>query len=329
MLIAAPTKQLAEQVISSLEEEFRLKRLGAARLVVGLEIRRDRSRRTMHITQQRYIEDVVERFGQTHAKSSVNPCEVATKLRHGEDGEGLDTSVYPYRSLIGSLLYISMDTRPDIVYIVGKLSKYCQRPTMQHGGAGITVVRYLKATPTHDLRFDCNAQLCSYSDSDWAADVDDRRSVSGIMVLYNGAPVIFKSKTQKSVAQSTAEAEYVAQSICTQETIWVRTLLEEMGVNHAGPTAIFVDNQAAISMTKQIGYSQRCKHIDLRFHYVREKVEEGVVKPIYIPMSDQLADYLTKPLASSQFRHLVSKTNVHPSPQGGIDMKASMWRNRL
>ncbi|TDH69768.1 hypothetical protein CCR75_002339 [Bremia lactucae] len=122
-----------------------------------MEISWDRSRKMMHVSQQRYIKDA-------KAKSSINHCKVATKLQQRVEDDGLDTSTYPCRSLIGSLLCISTGTSTDIVYFVGKLSKYCDRATMQYSRAGIKVNRYLKATIINGLRFDSTSQLCSYSD---------------------------------------------------------------------------------------------------------------------------------------------------------------------
>lgn len=128
--------------------------------------------------------------------------------------------------------------------------------------------------------------------------------------MINGSPVIFKSRLQRVVALSTAEAEYIALSLCVQEVMWTKTLLSELVYTQDQATIIYEDNQSAIAIAKNDGYQSRAKHIDIRHHFVREQVKFGNIDLQYISSKSQLADYLTKPLATMQFQELLNKSNV-------------------
>ena len=143
-----------------------------------------------------------------------------------------------------------------------------------------------------------------YSDADWARDIQDRRSTSGNEFLLGGGAITLSSRKQSSVALSTVEAEYMALSVATQEAIWLRHLQEELGVTDTGPTLIFEDNQGAISMTKNPVFHKRTKHVQIRYHFVREAVEQGTITLEYCRTDDMLADSFTKALALDQFEKL-------------------------
>jgi hypothetical protein len=219
----------------------------------------------------------------------------------------------PYRSLVGSLLYVATCTRPDIAFSVCQLSRHLEMPTHEHWKAAIRVLRFLKTTLVKGLHYTGSSnglQLCAYSDADWASNRDDRRSTSGILVMMNNAPVIFKSRTQQVVTLSTAEAEYVSLSMCVQEVIWLLSLLDEMGIKYGRPITIHEDNQSAIAIANNNGYQSRAKHIDIRHHFIRQHISACKIEIQYIESKSQLADYLTKPLATKQFELLTSRSRV-------------------
>ena len=130
------------------------------------------------------------------------------------------------------------------------------------------------------------------------------------MVMINDAPVIFKSRTQHNVSLSTAEAEYVALSLCVQEVLWLKSLLGEMGVASSSQCRVFEDNQGAIAIAKNEGYQSRAKHIDIRYHFIREHVKAKTIDLKYIESKNQLADFLTKPIATKQFQRLLTKSKI-------------------
>ena len=195
------------------------------------------------------------------------------------------------------------------------MSKFCQSPGQAHWMAVKRILRYIKGTVNRPLVFQSKGslvkdQLCVsvFSDADWAGDVDDRRSTSGYVVRIGNSSVIWSTKKQKTVSLSSAEAEYMAFALATQEVKWVHQFLSEMfdasGLPLVVSMSVFVDNQAAILMSKNDVYHDRTKHIDIRYHFVRDSVKSGLFKIEWVPTEQQLADGMTKGLGSIIFTRI-------------------------
>ena len=216
------------------------------------------------------------------------------------------------RQIIGSLLYTSRGTRRDVTFIVVVLARYCGKPNQLHLTAAKRVLRYLKGTAELALTYttEGNASLTGYSDADWAGDRDTRRSTSGMTFMLQGASITWSSKRQASVALSTVEAEYMALSQATQEAIWLQHLLEEVGESTKEGTTIMEDNQGAIATAQNPVFHHRPKHIQIRYHHVREAVAEGIVRLMYCLTKEMLADIFMKVLARDQFEHLRDKLGL-------------------
>ena len=244
-------------------------------------------------------------------KAVSTPVDLGTKLTKATDGEEcIDQPMY--QSAVGSLMYLSVSTRPDITYAVGNLARFCSKPTKAHWTAMKRVLRYLKGTVNYGIRYSqkSSSDCVGFSDADWAGDIDDRKSTSGYLFQISGGPVAWKSKKQSCVALSTAEAEYVALSSAAQESVWLRQLISEFGRSLETPTTIFEDNQSAIAMSKNPQFHGRAKHIDIKHHFVREQVSSGAVKLEYCPTEEMTADIFTKGLNREQFCKLRTKAGV-------------------
>ena len=211
-----------------------------------------------------------------------------------------------YQSAVGSLLYAALATRPDIAQAVGAVSKFNSTPTEAHLTAVKRILRYLKGTMNLALKYQQseNGTLVGYSDADWANDPDDRHSTTGNLFMMSGAAVSWLSKKQPTVALSTSEAEYIALSTATQEAIWFRRLLYDLGKFTNEPTILMEDNQGAIAIAHNPVDHARTKHIDIRYHFVREAVQERFVELKYCSSRNMIADLLTKPLSGEQFKRL-------------------------
>jgi hypothetical protein len=174
------------------------------------------------------------------------------------------------------------------------------------------ILRYLKGTSKLGLKYEKikNEQLIGYSDADWAGDRDDRHSTSGYVCLLSGGAITWMSKKQGSVALSTAEAEYIALSSAAQEIVWLRRILSDLGMEMSNPTQIMEDNQGSIAMSRNPILHSRSKHIDIRYHFIREAVDHGVIDLTYCPTKEMVADVLTKPLPKGQFEHLRVKMGL-------------------
>ncbi|GMF57644.1 unnamed protein product [Phytophthora fragariaefolia] len=224
----------------------------------------------------------------------------------------------PYRSLVGSLVYLTCGTRPDISVVVAKLSRFLENPGRKHWDAGIKVVRYMLKTKDVGITYDglLGTELVAYSDTDWAGNRDDLRSVSGMILMMCGAPVMWRSTFQKTVALSSTEAEYMALSECAKECIWMRRLLMDIGAEQVGATVIYEDNQGAMALAKNVGYQDRTKPINIRYHFICEKVVSKEVKLEYIESKNQLTDFMTTGLSSKTLRYLMMQSNVGPKFEG-------------
>jgi hypothetical protein len=298
---AGPVKRTKEAIAAM----FAIKDLGKASYYLGMLIRRNPDG-GYSLLQKKYVEDVLLRFAMTDCKTSPTPLPVGTHLSKF-DGEPLPTD-NQYQALVGSLIYLAVNTRPDISHAVGILSRFMSCPTDKHWEAGKHVLRYLKGSTdlglTYTSAMNQGVYACEmYTDADFAADVDKRRSTTGAVMLMQNAAVMWLSKLQSIVATSTAEAEYIAAAMATKDGLWVRKLLGEMN-GSASPLNLMVDNQSAVVLISQhtAGQSGRTKHIDVQYHFVRDRFQRGDVTVQFVPTADQHADVFTKQLAGPEFR---------------------------
>lgn len=212
----------------------------------------------------------------------------------------------PYREVVGSLIFAATAARPDIAYITNILSRRLHKWGAVHWNAAKRVLRYLKKTKSNGLQYkfdDNDLHLTGYSDFDYAGDMDTRRSTTGYIFKNGDAAITWRTQLQKCVTCSTAEAEYLAASEATKEAIWLRGLLQEIG-EKVTTIKLFVDNQSALKLIKNPVFHHRTKHIDIRYHFVREKFSEGVIDVNYVNTKLQIADIFTKALAQNDFIRL-------------------------
>jgi hypothetical protein len=299
LLLFAHTRDEVERLKRQLSDEFDMKDLGEVERFLGMEVRRDRQRKLISLGQVSYINEILARFGMNDSHAVSTPVALGTKLEPtGGDDEQFDS--HTYSSAIGSLMYAMLGTRPDIAYAVSMLSQFSANPSEKHWGAVKRVFRYLRGTSTYTLVYDGKKSvngIHGYCDSDYAGDIQTRRSTSGYVFLSAGAAISWSSKKQRSVALSTTEAEYVAMSEACKEAIWLQRLMDDLGRKLDGPMLLLSDNQGAIALVRNPEFHQRTKHIDVRHHFIRELVnDEGVINPQYCPTSEMTADGLTKAL---------------------------------
>ena len=286
---------------------FKMDDRGEAHYLLGMLIKRDRKAKTLSISQQSYIEKVLKRFGMEFCKPIATPLESGKKFHEmSSDDEGFDTQTY--QQAIGCLTYMSVTTRPDISAAVGILSQYMSKPSKEHWLGVKRVLRYLKGTVNYGIRYSSNKEekdLVGYCDSDWAGDIDTRKSTSGYVFQFGNSAISWSSRKQATVARSSTEAEYVALSSATQEAIWLRRLMGDLGKTMTNtPIVIYEDNQGAIELTKNAKYHSRTKHIDISHHFVRERVMSKEIIVKYCPTEEMVADIMTKGLAKPSFQKL-------------------------
>ena len=296
-IVVAGAEEAVKEINSMLNENFKMDDRGALNWFLGMQIQRSHDKIT--VDQTRYIETVLEQFNVSDCRPVATPGEVNLKLVKS-NGEQKLVDPKVYRSLVGSLLFIGKQTRPDILQIVNQLSRFLDRPDESHWKAAKHVLRYLKGTIDLRLTFSKNSsfEIVGDSDADWSGDLDDRKSTTGYYFKFqgNGGAISWEVKKQATVALSTAEAEYQAMAAAAQEAIYLRSLLEDLGIPTKKPIDIGEDNQSCIKMCHNPVMHKRSKHIDTKFHFIRERVENKEIKIHYVPTEEMTADILTKSL---------------------------------
>lgn len=237
------------------------------------------------------------------------PMMVNQKLYMEEEAKLADKE--RYQRIVGKLIYLS-HTRPDIAYSVGVVSQFMHQPQISHMEAVLRIIRYLKGTPGHGVLFKANGHLETqvYTDADWAGDKGNRRSTSGYFTLVGGNLVTWRSKKRKVVALSSAEAEFRGIARGLAEALWIRKLLKEIGYPPTQTSKIMCDNQAAIQISENPVQHDRTKHVEVDRHFIKEKLENGMIELPFVRSEDQLADILTKAVNEKVFMHCLGKLNI-------------------
>lgn len=313
-LVCSSSITLLEKVIFHLRQRFEIKTMDPS-CFVGLEIRRERNRGEMFITQKHYIERVAKRFSLDNSKDVATPMIPNQQLciAGAMDGKSHDTVEVPYKEAIGSLMYAMIGCRPDIAHSVNFLARFSEAPKMVHWNAIKRVIQYLNTTSCLGIKYEKNNNktgLECHVDSDLAGDIDTRRSTSGYVISYNGCTIIWRSKRQPIVTTSTVEAEFVAASLACKDVLWTRQLLEEINLKETDATKLFTDNQGAIHLIQNNQIHANSKHIDRTYMFIRELYENKQIKPVYICGQEQRADIFTKAITRDRFRELRSKLGV-------------------
>jgi transposase InsO family protein len=296
---------------SQMKEIWTISDLGEVKQLVGIAISRDRSARTVSLSQTALIDRLISQFGQQDAYPVDTPMDSGLKLRRPdrskftpEDNAAL--AKLPYRSLVGCLLYLAIASRLDITYAVQQLSQFLDCYSYAHWNAAVRVLRYLKGTRELALVLGGTnpIELLGFTDSDWANCLDTRRSIGGYAFTLGSGIISWNCRKQKTVASSSCEAEYTAAYESCKEAIWLRSLLLNIGFPPSGPTTILCDNNAAISLSEDPSLHQRVKHIDIKYHALRERVHSKEIQLSYINTNDNIADLFTKALDRIKFTRL-------------------------
>jgi hypothetical protein len=302
-LIAACKKDLSK--------EFEMKDLGLMHYFLGIEMWQQEGE--TFLGQGKYAIEILKRFRIEDCKPMTTPMITNLKKLNSSESDKVNPTIY--RQLIGCLMYLT-NTRPDICFAVNTLSQHMVDPRKIHWVAAKHILRYLKGTIEFGLQYLQGDQvnLMGYSDSDWAGSIADRKSTYGCYFSLGSGMISWYSRKQKSVALSSAEAEYMAANQASCEAIWLRKILADLFDIDLDPTTIFCDNQSCIKLSENPVFHDRSKHIEIIYHFIRDKVQNGVVKPQYVPTNEQVADILTKGLPKGMFEYFREKLGVVENP---------------
>jgi transposase InsO family protein len=283
-----------------LNARYPLTDLGPVSWLLGIKITRDLNAGTISLSQKSYIDSIIARFVLNDAKPYDMPMTPSASYSKDDSPSSQQDAArmrkVPYREAIGSLMYASVATRPDITFAVSTLSQFLENPGEAHWEAVKRVFRYLSGTRDYALTYGGERHdLTGYTDADGASQ-DHRRAISGYAFLFDGGAISWSSRKQELVTLSTAEAEYVAATHAAKECIWLRRLIGELCPTILSTTTLHCDNQAALKLATDDNYHARTKHIDIRYHFIRQVVASGAIDITYCPTDDMTADILTKAL---------------------------------
>ncbi|XP_019171113.1 PREDICTED: uncharacterized protein LOC109166680 [Ipomoea nil] len=264
----------------------------------------------MRLSQRRYMRDILQRAGITDCKALATPASVTQPVCQATGSFDNPTQ---YRRLAGALQYLTI-TRPDLSYSVNRLYQFMHSPTDEHWGLLKRVLRYIKGTLEYGLCIAAseNSDIHAYSDSDWAGCPVDHKSTSGYAVFFGKNLVSWVSRKQRTVARSSTEAEYKGLADVCAEVTWVVSLLRELGLGPISTPTLWCDNLGATYLCANPVFHARTKHVEVDYHFVRDKVSVGELQVHFVSTKDQLADIFTKPLPAAQFATLRGKLNVVP-----------------
>ncbi|GJT26561.1 putative RNA-directed DNA polymerase, partial [Tanacetum coccineum] len=306
MLIVGKNIGRIAQLKRDLSKSFSMKDLGPAKQIIGIRIFRDRGAKKLHISQEQYIEKVLCRFNMDKAKVVSSPLTTNFKLTDKDcpsskkNIEKMDR--VPYASAVGSLMYAMVCTRPDLAHAVGVVSRFLSNPGKKHWEAVKWIFRYLRGTSKLGITFgNGKPMLVGFTDSDMAGNKDNMKSTSGYLMTFAGGAVSWQSRLQKCVALSTTEAEYMAATEACKELLWLKRFLQELGFKQQR-YAVLCDNQSAIHLAKNSMFHKRTKHIDIRYHWIRDAIEDGMFELNKVHTDDNASDMLTKAVAREKLK---------------------------
>uniref|UniRef100_A0AAV1TBG1 Polyprotein n=1 Tax=Peronospora matthiolae TaxID=2874970 RepID=A0AAV1TBG1_9STRA len=295
VLVTGSSLELIAQTKADLKTRFEMTDSGKCTFVLGIELV-DESDGSVTMCQRRYVNDILKRFGMDECKATSSPVDLSTRLVASTEAAKIDV---PFREAVGALMHLTTATRPDIAYAVGYVSRFMENPQQEHWTAVKRIFRYLQGTKSHGLRFQPSDKIDfrGYSDADWAGDHADRKSTSGYTFMLMGAPVSWGSKKQsrRQVGASPAMRDFG-------------------GRNEPGPDLVIrEDNQSCIKMTKNPVNHGRAKHIDIKYHHIRDEVKRGEVQLEYCETSVMMADIMTKGLSGPRHKDLTTALGIRAS----------------
>ena len=284
---------------------------------LGMRILRDRNQHVLYLSQKEYIGKVLQRFNMEGGKKISTPLPPYLKLSAMDspqsDSDRADMAKIPYASACGSLMYAMVATRPDIAFVVRVVSRYMANPDKKHWEAMRGVMRYLKGTQDMCICFGKQGALVhGYTDSDYAGHPDNRKSTTGYVFTFTGGAMSWISRMQKCIALSTIEAEYIAATEACKEAIWLSRLVADLGYTGDIPL-LHCDSQSAIQLAKNPVFHAKTKHVDVKYHFIREVIEDKLIRlvkihtddnsAVKIHTDDNSADLLIKSLPPKRFAH--------------------------
>lgn len=326
IIIGSRNQSMIQSTKETIAKRFDIEDLGRLNYYLGINFSWESS--SIFMSQKTYIEKLTKKHHVEHEHTTTTPLPITFKydpleLERMNAKQKLYVSKFPVREIIGAVSYVALCTRPDVAFAISYLARYQENPTLTLCKAIKHLLKYLNTTKQYRLRFNGNINsLVGFCDADWAADPTNRKSTTGYIFYLASSPISWQSRLQPTVALSTVESEYMALTSAAQEAIWIRSILKEWGLKMLMPTTIWCDNQGAIQLTYNPTHHKRTKHIEVKFHFIREQVKSNQLIIDHIPTERMLADVLTKNFTARVKDNLIydllgngQADIIHPTPK--------------
>ena len=309
ILITGGDQQLVDQKKKELTDRFEMTDMGEVKRILGIDVQRDYEQGTLAISQEHYVNTLLERFGMQEANPVSTPgygAEISTNQPQDQILGSTDKKIY--QSMTGSILYLAQCTRFDLSYAALQLSKACSNPAQVNMTAAKHVLRYLRGNPVLPIVYKRGQfRLAAFTDSSFGANPDNGRSTTGYLFFLAGGPISYGAKTQTLTAQSTVEAEIQALSYSAREAVYISNFMTELNFKTFGSVPINSDSTGALTVAGNAMHSQRTKHVALRYFFIRELVLRGQITLHHRPSEHQLADIATKYLPKHRFASIIQQ----------------------
>ncbi|MFS7969739.1 putative RNA-directed DNA polymerase [Helianthus anomalus] len=324
IILTGNNPRLINHIIQQLSTKFAIQDMGQLSYFLGIEV--VPKGKDLILSQKKYISDLIHKAGLSQSKPVNSPMEINSNLALGDSPQLVDPA--QFRQIVGALQYLYLTlSRPDITFAVNKVCQFMHSPTENHWSAIKRILWYLHGTSNFGLLIQQNSapvihaytdahdhSLTAFSDADWAGSLDDRRSTGGYAIYLGSNLISWRARKQRTVSRSSTEAEYKALADTVAELTWLEALLKELHVSMTSAPILWCDNLGATYLSANPVFHARTKHVEIDFHFVREKVAQKQLSVQFIKTEDQIADVFTKPLSSKRFLLLRSKLQVAPRP---------------
>jgi len=312
IIVVSSTEKATDTLLKELQNEFALKDLGDLHYFLGIEV--SKVSNGILLTQDKYASDLLKRVGMSDCKAVAAPLSTSEKLSLHEGSLLGPKDATHYRSVVGALQYLTL-TRPDISYSVNKVCQFLHAPTTVHWAAVKRILRYIKQCTSLGIKLlkSSSTLISAFSDADWAGSGDDRRSTGGFAIFFGSNLVSWSARKQSTVSRSSTESEYKAIADATAEVMWIQTLLRELSVRTPAAAKLWCDNIGAKYLSQNPVFHARTKHIEVDYHFVRERVARRLLEIDFVSSGDQIADGFTKPLSVrllENFKHNLNMTKL-------------------
>ncbi|GJY64653.1 putative ribonuclease H-like domain-containing protein, partial [Tanacetum coccineum] len=303
IIFGSTKKSWCDEFKALMKSRFHMSSMGELTFFLGLQVKQKED--GIFFSQDKFVAEILKKFDFENVKTASTPIE--TQKPPVKDEEAADVDVHFYRSMIGSLMYLT-SSRPDIMFAVCACSRFQVTPKTSHLNVVKRIFRYLKGRPKLGLWYpkESSFDLVTYSDSDYAGANLDRKSIIGGCQFLGKRLISWQCKKQTIVATSTTKAEYVAAAHYCGKVLWIQNQMMDYGFNFMN-TQIFIDNESTISIVKNLVYHSKTKHIEIRHHFIRDSYEKKLIQVLKIHTDDNVADLLTKAFDGPRFNFLVVK----------------------